>query len=112
MLMELDDHVVEAASAGPEALAKLDAFAPDVVLVDIGLPGMNGYDVARAIRARPGGGAERLVALTGYGQQDDLDRAREAGFDHHLTKPVDYGKLSALLAGETARAVTSAPGHA
>ena len=97
MLLELDDHLVDAASSGHEGVAKFDAFRPDVVLVDIGLPDMNGYEVARAIRSRASGNGVRLIALTGYGQPDDQRSSREAGFDHHLTKPVDYDKLRELL---------------
>jgi PAS domain S-box-containing protein len=82
---------------GPAALAALPAFAPDVVLLDLGMPEMDGFDVARAIRA---GGAAlvRIVALTGWGQQADRERTRAAGFDHHMTKPVDLGALSDWLA--------------
>ena len=97
MLLELDHHDVETAASGPQALAKFDAFRPDVVLVDIGLPGMNGYEVARAIRGRPHGTDVRMVALTGYGQPDDHRNSLEAGFDHHVTKPVDYDILQQLL---------------
>jgi CheY-like chemotaxis protein len=68
-------------------------FAPHVVLLDIGLPGMNGYDVARALRALPETSASCLIALTGYGQPTDRRRASEAGFDHHLTKPADPDEL-------------------
>ena len=74
------------------------AFRPDVVLVDIGLPGMNGYDVARAIRSHAHGAHARLIALTGYGQEEDRRGALAAGFDRHLTKPVDYDVLKQLLA--------------
>lgn len=98
MLMELDHHEVDTAASGREGLARFDAVRPDVVIVDIGLPEMNGYDVARAIRAREAGARVRLIALTGYGQQEDEQRSREAGFDHHLTKPVAYDTLTALLA--------------
>lgn len=100
MLLELDDHDVETASSGREGVAKFDLFGPDVVLVDIGLPEMNGYEVARAIRSRERGNQVRLIAMTGYGQPDDQERAREAGFDHHLTKPVVYETLAPLLAGK------------
>jgi len=97
MLLELDNHHVEAASSGQEGVAMFDAFRPDVVLVDIGLPNMNGYEVARAIRSRASGKGVRLIALTGYGQPDDQRSSREAGFDYHLTKPVAYDKLKQLL---------------
>jgi PAS domain S-box-containing protein len=83
---------------GAVALEAFDAFRPAVVLLDIGMPGMNGYDAARAIRARFPGADATLVALTGWGQEDDRRRAREAGFDHHLVKPAELGTLHSLLA--------------
>ncbi len=73
-------------------------FRPDVVLLDIGMPGMDGNEVARRIRQRPQFAATRLVALTGWGQDEDRRRTQESGFDHHLTKPVDIAALQALLA--------------
>jgi two-component system CheB/CheR fusion protein len=75
------------------------AFRPDVVLLDIGLPGMDGYEVAQKIRELPGLGGIRLVAVTGYGRSDDRLRAREAGFDDHLTKPVEFAVLDRTIAG-------------
>jgi CheY-like chemotaxis protein len=86
---------VEVAHGGREALAAFDARRPAVVLLDIGMPEMDGYQVAREIRAR--GARVPLVALTGWGQEDDLRRAREAGFDHHMIKPPDIGALRSLL---------------
>jgi PAS domain S-box-containing protein len=83
---------------GASGLTAFDEFAPTAALLDIGMPGMNGYEVARSIRARPGGDATRLIALTGWGQADDRRRAREAGFDHHLVKPAELPALLALLA--------------
>ena len=97
MLLELDDHHVETAASGPEGLAKFDAFRPDVVIVDIGLPEMNGNEVARAIRSRAAGADVRLIALTGYGQPDDHSTSHEAGFDYHMTKPVSFDRLRQLL---------------
>ncbi len=73
-------------------------FRPDVVLLDIGLPKMNGYEVARHIREQPWGKGMALIALTGWGQDEDKQRALEAGFDHHQTKPVDALALEKLLA--------------
>jgi CheY-like chemotaxis protein len=72
-------------------------FRPEVVLLDIGLPGMNGYEVARALRAEPRLGRLTLIALTGWGADDDRRRALAAGFDHHLTKPVDLAVLEDML---------------
>ncbi|RYF43910.1 MAG: response regulator [Comamonadaceae bacterium] len=83
--------------AGPPVRDAALAFDPDVVLLDIGLPGMNGYDVARQLREEPRLNHTVLVALTGWGSEADRQRAQEAGFDHHLTKPVDFQLLEALL---------------
>lgn len=88
---------VRVARDGREALAVFAAFQPRVVLLDIGMPEMNGYEVARAIRTRYPGVATTLVALTGWGQEDDRRRAREAGFDHHLVKPAEIATLQVLL---------------
>jgi len=82
---------------GPSALELASAFRPDVVLLDIGLPGMNGYEVARALRAHPVLGRVHLIALTGWGADEDRRRAMAAGFDHHLTKPVDLAVLEDML---------------
>jgi PAS domain S-box-containing protein len=88
---------VRVARDGREALAAFETFQPRVVLLDIGMPDMNGYEVARAIRMRYPGAPTTLVALTGWGQEDDRRRAREAGFDHHLVKPAELDALQALL---------------
>jgi CheY-like chemotaxis protein len=88
---------VRVARDGREALAAFETFQPRVVLLDIGMPDMNGYEVARAIRTRYPGAPTTLVALTGWGQEDDRRRAREAGFDHHLVKPAELDALQALL---------------
>jgi signal transduction histidine kinase len=97
VLLSSDGHDVRTAHDGPQALALIESFHPDLVVLDIGLPGMNGYEVAQRIRARPELGAPTLVALTGYGQQEDRKRARAAGFDHHFIKPADVGALQRLL---------------
>jgi CheY-like chemotaxis protein len=76
----------------------METFRPDVVLLDIGMPGMDGNEVARRIRQQPQFAGTRLVALTGWGQDEDRRRTHESGFDHHLTKPVDIAALQALLA--------------
>jgi len=83
---------------GPSALAAYLAYAPDLVLLDIGMPDMDGYEVARRLRALPGPHRAKLVALTGWGQAEDSRRAREAGFDQHIVKPADMDVLKALLA--------------
>jgi two-component system CheB/CheR fusion protein len=97
LLLEYDGHEVCVAHAGDAAIDAARGFRPHVVLLDIGLPGMNGYDVARRLRVDPEVPALTLVALTGYGQDEDRERSRAAGFDHHLTKPVEYDRLAALL---------------
>jgi signal transduction histidine kinase len=97
MLLEAEGHRVTTARSGSEALAALQRMHPEVAVLDIGMPGMNGYDTARAIRATPWGQRMVLVALTGWGQAEDQARAREAGFDHHFTKPVDIDKLQGVL---------------
>jgi CheY-like chemotaxis protein len=98
MLLELDGHTVQMAHDGPNAVSVALASLPHVILLDIGLPGIDGYTVARTLRQRPEMQTTVLVALTGYGMDDDRQRSREAGFDHHLTKPVDPGTLSTLIA--------------
>jgi CheY-like chemotaxis protein len=90
-----DIHV---AIDGPSALAVAGAVRPDVVLLDIGLPMLDGYEVARRLRADARFATTRLVALTGYGQRADLERGRAAGFHDHLVKPIDFDKLVGLLA--------------
>jgi CheY-like chemotaxis protein len=97
MLLELAGHEVETSEDGPAGLAKIGTFRPDVALIDLGLPGMDGYAVARELRQRPETKAIRLVAVTGYGQADDRRRALAAGFDLHVTKPVDASMLDDLL---------------
>jgi len=92
---------VETSEDGPAGLAKVDAFRPEVALIDLGLPGMDGYEVARELRSRPETKAIRLVAVTGYGQADDRRRALAAGFDQHVTKPVDASMLDDLLGRPT-----------
>jgi len=90
-------HRVEVAGDGPAALAILEVFAPDVAILDIGLPGMDGYELAARIRDLPGHKALRLLALTGYGQPEDARRTKDAGFDVHLVKPIDFQSLLAHL---------------
>jgi CheY-like chemotaxis protein len=97
LLLEMAGHHVETSEDGPSGLAKLGAFRPDVALIDLGLPGMDGYAVARELRRRPDTRAIRLVAVTGYGQAEDRRRALAAGFDQHVTKPVDATMLDELL---------------
>ena len=98
LLLRLKGHEVEIAHDGPAALEKAGSFHPEVVLLDIGLPGLDGYQVASRLRQRRRTARALLVALTGYGQEEDQRLAREAGFDHHLTKPVDLLVIYELLA--------------
>ena len=98
LLLQLAGHEVETASDGASGLRKLEAFRPDVALIDLGLPGIDGYDLVRRVRSLPQTQATRFIALTGYGQAEDRRRALDAGFDVHLTKPVDPDRLQRLLA--------------
>jgi CheY-like chemotaxis protein/two-component sensor histidine kinase len=97
------DHQVEGASDGPAGLALVLETLPDVALVDIGLPGLDGYEIARQIRTRCNGASPHLVAMTGYGQPEDRARAEAAGFDVHLVKPVSLTQLQQILAAVTPR---------
>jgi PAS domain S-box-containing protein len=97
MLLQVLGHKTRVASDGPKALQLFSEFHPDIVLLDIGLPGMNGYEVARRLRAQEGQGL-RIVAVTGWGQAEDRKQSAEAGFDLHLVKPVEAEQLQAILA--------------
>jgi len=92
-------HEVCVASSGPAVLDLLQHEQPEVLLLDIGMPGMNGYEVARRVRADFPERRMLLIAISGWGQADDKLRAQQAGFDHHLTKPVDLYALAALMEG-------------
>jgi CheY-like chemotaxis protein len=98
ILLRLVGNEVHTAYDGLEALGAAAAFQPNVVFLDIGLPKLNGYETARRMREQHGGGDMVLVALTGWGQEEDRRRAKEAGFDHHMTKPVEFDALQKLLA--------------
>jgi len=98
-LLEMDGHLVRTAHSGPAALEAAAAFRPDVIILDIGLPGLDGYQVAQRLRADPTLRDVALIAASGYGQQADLQRSREAGFDRHLVKPLDPHELREILAG-------------
>jgi signal transduction histidine kinase/CheY-like chemotaxis protein len=100
-LMEID---VRTASGGQEAITVADGYRPDVILLDIGMPGMNGLEAAREIRRRPWGGDIKLIAVTGWGQESDIRRSREAGFDDHLVKPMDPDALMQLIGSLDAHA--------
>jgi CheY-like chemotaxis protein len=104
MMLELSGHVVKVACTGNEGMTLAHEFHPDVVLCDIGLEGgMDGYAVARALRSDPECASSYLVAVTGYGREEDVRRSREAGFDVHLTKPIDPRALDTMLRDIAAR---------
>jgi PAS domain S-box-containing protein len=108
MLLEFEGHMVYDAADGVRGLELLEAEHPDVAIIDIGLPGLNGWQVARRIREHPCGGAMLLLALSGYGQPSDYRQSAEAGFDHHLVKPVDHDALTSLLSGRPERVAAPA----
>jgi two-component system CheB/CheR fusion protein len=108
-MLELDGNEVHIAHDGMEALRLTELLRPDVVILDIGMPRMNGYDVALRIRQQPWSPGILLVALTGWGQEEDRRRAREAGFDRHLTKPVDPVLVQQIVL--TRRGGSGSPGH-
>jgi len=97
-MLRMMGNDVRTAYDGLEAVQAAATFRPDVLLLDIGLPRMNGYEAARHIREQPWGRSMALIALTGWGQEEDRRRALDAGCDHHLTKPADPAALQKLLA--------------
>ena len=96
-LLQASGHAARSIHDGRSALDEARSFRPDVILLDIGLPGMDGYEVAAALRREAGLGAIRIIAVTGYGEEQALSRSREAGIDHHLVKPVDVEALLDLI---------------
>jgi len=109
LILRLWGHAVREAADGDAALREAAAFRPDVVLLDIGLPGRDGYQVARELRRLPGLAAATFVAVTAYGQQRDKEQADAAGFDHHLLKPCELDLLERVLARPHAAAVGATP---
>jgi signal transduction histidine kinase/CheY-like chemotaxis protein len=99
LLLRLQGHEVRVAYDGPAALELAQDHRPEMIFLDIGMPGMDGFEVARRVKQIPGMGCVRLAALTGWGQQEDRRRTAEAGFDHHLVKPAEPDALEKLLAG-------------
>jgi CheY-like chemotaxis protein len=97
MLLRMDGHEVIVTHDGPGALSAFGDFDPDIVILDIGMPGQNGYEVARQMRERIGDKPLKLIAVTGWGQDNDREKALQAGFDSHLTKPVDPESLTKLM---------------
>jgi signal transduction histidine kinase/ActR/RegA family two-component response regulator len=101
LFLEIAGHEVRVAHLGQAALSVAQVFRPDVALLDIGMPDLSGYEIASALRREPWGSRMQLIALTGWGHEDDRRRAQEAGFDHHLIKPVDPGFLVGLIASRS-----------
>ena len=98
MLLDMSGHNARAAFCGQEALDVAMTFRPEVVFLDIGLPGMDGYEVARQLLATPATASAKLIALTGWGTEQDVQKSKKAGFHAHLTKPVDPETVEAMLA--------------
>lgn len=97
LLLRFDGYEVHVAHDGLEAIELFERMQPDVAILDIGMPGLSGHEVARRIRAKNTGRTVTLIALTGWGQKADKDRAAESGFDFHFTKPVEPERLSELI---------------
>lgn len=109
-LFQLEGYAVRVAYDGAQALAAIDAIWPQLIVMDLGMPGMDGYEAARQIRQKAQGRDVLMLALTGWGQGDARQRTAQAGFDHHLTKPVDFAAIAALLGQHLAqRAATRTP---
>ncbi len=100
LLLELSGHEVSLAHDGEQAIIAANEIRPDIVLLDIGLPKLNGYAVAEAIRRESWGEQMILIALTGWGHEDDKRRARDVGFNHHFTKAVNPDEVDALIAAQ------------
>ena len=101
MLMEITNNEAYLAHDGEEAVKAIERHRPEVVLLDIGLPKLDGHEVCRRVRQEPWGKDIVIIALTGWGQEDDRRKSQEAGFNGHLVKPIDYDKLLELLASLT-----------
>jgi CheY-like chemotaxis protein len=97
LLLEHSGHIVRSAFAGGAALDIAREFEPDIVLLDIGLPDMDGWQLARTLRREGRGAGLKVIAISGYGQKEDRRRSEDAGIDHHLTKPVDYAEIRKCL---------------
>jgi two-component system OmpR family response regulator len=100
LLLQAKGHETRVAVEGTEAIAVADEFQPHCVVLDLGLPGMDGYEVARRLRDRPYGASLTLVALTGWAGKDVRAKAAEAGFDYHLVKPVNWEELEQIVTAE------------
>jgi CheY-like chemotaxis protein len=102
MGLELQGHAVATANGGAEGLARAGQFQPEFVFLDLGMPGMDGYETALALRRIAGLDAVTIVALSGWNDQSTLARTRNAGFDHHMTKPAGFDEIGTVLRGEYA----------
>lgn len=109
MMLDMLGHRTATAMSGPQALDQASAFRPQVIFLDIGLPGMSGYDVARHLRGNAQTAAATIVALTGWGSESDRLRARQAGFDHHLTKPIELSSARSILDEVASRLRSAVP---
>jgi two-component system OmpR family response regulator len=103
LLLQAKGHETRISVEGEEAIAMADEFLPDCVVLDLGLPGIDGYEVARRLRERPYGAKLTLVALTGWAGKEIRVRAAEAGFDYHLVKPVNLEELERIVTAERAQ---------
>ena len=103
ILLNLAGHEVVTAHDGPQAIEAARAYRPQFILLDLGLPGMSGYDVAKRLREEEACKDALIVAVSGYGQEEDRHRTKAAGFDHHLLKPISYDELFALLGPKSQR---------
>jgi CheY-like chemotaxis protein len=112
VFLRLEGHEVRTVSDGPQAVAIAQVFAPQVAVVDIGLPGMNGYEVARRLRLKGVEAPTLLIALTGYGQKEDRARSIDAGFHHHFVKPADPRVIQSAIAAWGSRGADSAVAEA
>jgi CheY-like chemotaxis protein len=101
LILQLDGHNVKTVYNGMDALVVAEQFRPHAVLLDIGMPQLSGYEVAQRMRKEPWGSNLILIAQTGWGQEEDIRQCREAGFDHHFTKPIDFQKLKELFVEST-----------
>ena len=101
LLLQQYGYDVSIAHSGTDALAAAARYQPEIAILDIGMPGMSGYDLAQRIRGEAWGKHMLLIALTGWGQEEDKRKALDAGFDHHLIKPIDPDALEALMAAST-----------
>ena len=101
MLLECDGHRIATVYDGEQALIAAESFCPEIIMLDIGMPKLDGYEIAQCIRAEPWGRNIKIIAMSGWAQEKDRQRGREAGFDHHLAKPVDPAELKELIAANS-----------